>query len=67
VTALPGNGDGNQEVAGAKGDPLLVETPSRDEHNAFEQDPRFLRFLKNAQKRPPEEPSVMLGYTLHRV
>ena len=30
-------GDGNQEVAGAKGYLLVVETPSRDEHNALRQ------------------------------
>jgi hypothetical protein len=59
--------DGNQEVAGAKGYLLVVETPSRDEHNAFDEDPRFLRFLKKAKKWQPEEPWVMLGDTLHRV
>jgi hypothetical protein len=59
--------DGNREVAGAKGYLLVVETPSRDEHNAFDQDPRFVRFLKKAQKWQPEEPWVMLGDTLHRV
>jgi len=51
----------------AKGYLLVVETPSRDEHNAFDQDPRFVRFLKKAQKWQPEEPWVMLGDTFHRV
>jgi len=67
LASLARIGDGNQEVAGAKGYLLVIETPSRDEHDAFDKDPRFLRFLKKAQKWQPEDPWVMLGDTLHRV
>jgi hypothetical protein len=67
LASLARIGDGNQEVAGAKGYLLVVETPSREEHHMFDEDPRFTRFLEKARKWQPEEPWVMLGDTLHRV
>jgi hypothetical protein len=51
----------------AKAYRLVVETPSRHGHGAFDEDLRLLRVLERAQKWQQEEPWVMPGDTLHPV
>ena len=46
---------------------LLVEVPSRAEHDQFDTDPRFLRFFEKVKASQPEEPKVWLGDTLFKI
>jgi len=46
---------------------LLVEVPSRAEHEQFDTDARFLGFLEKVKKSQPEEPRVWLGNTLFKI
>jgi hypothetical protein len=46
---------------------LLVEVPSRAEHDQFDTDQRFLRFLDKVKSSQPVEPKVWLGNTLFRI
>jgi hypothetical protein len=46
---------------------LLVELPSRTEHEKFDSDPRFLSFLGKVTAAQPERPKVWLGNTLFKI
>lgn len=46
---------------------LLVEVPSRAEHDEFDESPRFLSFLEKVKPLQPEEPWVWLGNTLFKI
>ena len=46
---------------------LLVEVPSRAEHDRFDTDSRFLSFLDKVKQSQPAEPKIWLGDTLFRV
>jgi hypothetical protein len=46
---------------------LLVEVPSRAEHDQFDTDRRFLSFLDKVKPSQPVEPKVWLGNTLFKV
>ena len=46
---------------------LLVEVPSRAEHEEFDQSDSFLRFLDKVKPSQPVEPKVWLGDTLFKV
>ncbi len=43
---------------------LLVEVPSRTEHEQFDTDPRFLSFLNKVQPSQPLEPKVWPNLSL---
>jgi hypothetical protein len=42
---------------------LHVEVPGMEEHNAFDSDPEFLKFLPKAQPMQPKPPRVAFGTT----
>ncbi len=46
---------------------LHVEVPSMVEHEEFDSDPLFNKFLPKAQAMQPEEPLVLFGETLFQV
>ena len=46
---------------------LVVEVPSRKEHEEFDTHPHFLGFLEKARAMQPEEPTVWLAEPLFRV
>ena len=46
---------------------LHVEVPSMEEHEEFDSDPVFTRFLEKARRLQAEEPYVWLGETLYQV
>src|SRR5258708_297007 len=46
---------------------LLVEVPSRAEHDQFDTDQRFLGFLEKVKSSQPAQPMVWLGNTLFKI
>lgn len=46
---------------------LVVEVPSRREHDEFDTHPQFLAFLEKARAIQPEEPTVWLAEPIFRV
>ena len=46
---------------------LVLEVPSRKEHEEFDTHPHFLGFLEKARAMQPEEPTVWLAEPLFRV
>ncbi|QQG48483.1 MAG: hypothetical protein HY247_06995 [archaeon] len=59
--------DGNQGKRGVRDYILHVEVPSMSEHEAFDTNPDFTRFLPKAQEMQVAEPLVFLGQTLFQV
>lgn len=59
--------DGNEKKDEFRDYILLVEVPSRAEHEEFDSEPRFLPFLEKFRAMQPGEPRVWLGNTLFRV
>ncbi len=59
--------DGPEMKNGVRQYLLLVEVASRAEHEQFDKDPRFLRFLDKVKPSQPEEPKVWLGNTLFKI
>jgi hypothetical protein len=58
---------GNQMKDGLRKYILHVEVPSMAEHEQFDSNPPFTKFLARAQSMQPEDPLVMFGETLFRV
>ncbi len=52
---------------GVRGYILHVEVPSMAEHEEFDSNPLFNKFLSKAQTLQPEEPLVWFGETLFQV
>src|SRR5438093_7226349 len=46
---------------------LHVEVPGMDEHEEFDEHPKFLDFLTRAKALQPSEPNVWFGTTLFKV
>ena len=59
--------DGSEMKEGIREYILLVEVPSRAEHDQFDTDSRFLSFLEKVKPSQPEEPKVWLGDTLFKI
>ena len=59
--------DGSETKPGIRDYILHVEVPGRAEHDQFDSDPRFTKFLEKVQPLQPEEPRVWLGNTLFQV
>jgi hypothetical protein len=59
--------DGNQVKRGVRDYILHVEVQSMAEHEEFDSNSSFLKFLPKAQAMQPEEPLVWLGNTLFQV
>jgi len=59
--------DGNQKKKGVSDYILHVEVPSMAEHEEFDSNPLFNKFLPKARKMQPEEPLVWLGETQFQV
>lgn len=59
--------DGSEMKVGVRDYILHVEVPARAEHDRFDADPRFTKFLEKVQPLQPTEPKVWLGNTLFQV
>jgi hypothetical protein len=58
---------GNQMKRSMRKYILHVEVPSMAEHEEFDSNALFNKFLRKAQAMQPEEPLVMFGETLYQV
>jgi hypothetical protein len=58
---------GDEAQEGIRDYILHVEVPGMAEHEAFDQDPRFLDFLPRAKALQPQPPLVWFGTTLFKV
>jgi hypothetical protein len=58
---------GNQLKSGLRKYILHVEVPSMAEHEEFDSNAVFNKFLAKAQAMKPEEPLVMFGETMFQV
>ena len=59
--------DGNQSKAGVRDYILHVEVPSMSEHQEFDTNPDFMKFLPKGQALQAGEPLIWLGKTLFQV
>jgi hypothetical protein len=58
---------GGEEQPGIKAYILHVQVPSMAQHEEFDSNARFLKFLPKAQAMQPQRPLVWFGNTLHEV